>query len=85
MRSRIFAIKVDVRDSYSKTFAFKAQKMMYRGRHIAKGDTIFAFTSENAGGTGLIASGGVPLAKEAASFLRGFFRRGVFRQWEQKR
>jgi hypothetical protein len=28
------------------TFAFSAQKTMYGGKHIAKGDTIFVFASE---------------------------------------
>ena len=36
---------------------------MYGGRYIAKGDTIFIFTSENDGGSGLIASGIVTSAK----------------------
>lgn len=42
---------------------------MYGGKHIAKGDTIFVFASENQGGPGLIASGMVtsaePIAKKA--------------------
>ena len=36
---------------------------MYGGKHIAKGDTIFLFASENEGGRGLIASGVVTSAK----------------------
>ena len=31
----------------AETFAFRAQKTMYGGKHIAKGDTIFVFASEN--------------------------------------
>ena len=53
----IFAIKAEVRNPRAETFAFKAQKTMYGGRRIAKGDTIFVFASENEGGPGLIASG----------------------------
>jgi hypothetical protein len=44
------------------TFAFSAQKTMYGGKHIAQGDTIFVFASENESGPGLIASGGVTSA-----------------------
>jgi hypothetical protein len=32
---------------------------MYGGKHIAKGDTVFIFASENEGGRGLIARGAV--------------------------
>jgi hypothetical protein len=59
----MFAIKAEVSDSGAKTFAFRAQKTMYGGKHIAKGDTIFVFASENEGGPGLIASGVVTSAK----------------------
>jgi hypothetical protein len=51
-----FAIKAEVSDPQAKTFVFAAQKTMYGGRHIAKGDKIFVFASENEGGPGLIAS-----------------------------
>ncbi len=50
-----FAIKVEVRNLRAKTFAFASQKTMYGGKHIAKGDTVFLFASENEGGPGLIA------------------------------
>ena len=53
----MFAIKAEVSDSQAKTFTFRAQKTMYGGKHIAKGDTLFVFASENEGGPGLIASG----------------------------
>jgi hypothetical protein len=69
-----FAIKADVRDTRAKTFAFKAQKTMYGGKHIAKGDTIVIFASENEGGPGLIASGVVTSAKAIAK------KRGIARQ-----
>ena len=52
-----FAIKAKVTDLVAETFAFSAQKTMYGGKRIAKGDTIFVFASENEGGPGLIASG----------------------------
>ena len=58
-----FAIKAEVSDSQAKTSAFTAQKTMYGGKHIAKGDKIFVFASENEGGPGLIASGVVTSAK----------------------
>jgi len=59
----MFAIKAEVRDPQAKTFTFTAQKTMYDGKHIAKGDKIFVFASENEGGPGLIASGVVTSAK----------------------
>ncbi len=53
----IYAIKAEVSDVWAKTFVFNAQKTMYDGKQIAKGDMIFVFASENEGGPGLIASG----------------------------
>ena len=70
----MFAIKAEVSDPRAKTFAFSAQKTMYGGKHIAKGDTIFVFASENEGGQGLIASGIVTSAKAMAK------KRGIARQ-----
>jgi hypothetical protein len=70
----MFAIKAEVNDPQAKTFAFRAQKTMYGGKHIAKGDTIFVFASENEGGPGLIASGVVTSAKGIAK------KRGIARQ-----
>jgi len=61
-----FAIKAEVDDPQAETFAFSAQKTMYGGKRIAKGDTIFVFASENEGGPGLIASGVVTSAKAIA-------------------
>jgi hypothetical protein len=52
-----FAIKTEIRDPRATTFAFTAQKTMYGGKHIAEGDTVFLFASENEGGQGLIARG----------------------------
>jgi hypothetical protein len=59
----IFAIKAEVSNPSAETFAFNAQKTMYGGKHIAKGDRIFVFASENEGGPGLVASGVVTSAK----------------------
>jgi hypothetical protein len=70
----IFAIKAEVSDSWAETFAFSAQKTMYGGKHIDKGDTIFVFASENEGGPGLIASGVITSAKAIAK------KRGIARQ-----
>src|SRR5260370_7398582 len=62
----MFAIKVEVRNAWAKEFSFVAQKTMYGGKRIAKGNTIFVFASENEGGSGLIASGVVTSAKAIA-------------------
>ena len=62
----VFAIKGEVSNPLAKTFAFTEQKTMYGGKHIAKGDRIFVFASENEGGPGLIASGVVTSAKAIA-------------------
>ena len=69
-----FAIKAEVRDPRAKTFAFIAQKTMYGGKHIAEGDTVFVFASENEGGQGLIARGAVTSAEAIAK------KRGIARQ-----
>jgi hypothetical protein len=68
-----FAIKAEVSDPRAETFSFTAQKTMYGGKRIAKGNTIFVFASENEGGPGLIASGVVTSAK-AISKKRGIAR-----------
>ena len=73
MQSTAFAIKAEVSDPQAKTFAFKAQKTMYGGRHIAKGDTVFIFASENEGGQGLT-SRGVVTSAEAIPKKRGVVR-----------
>ena len=57
-----YAIKAEIRDLRAKTFTFNAQKTMYGGKKIAKGDAIFVFASENEGGPGLIARGVVTRA-----------------------
>ena len=69
-----FAIKAEVCDPRATSFAFTAQKTMYGGKHIAEGDTVFVFASENEGGQGLIARGVVTAAEAIAK------RRGIARQ-----
>jgi len=69
-----FAIKAEVVDPSAQSFAFSAQKTMYGGKHIAKGDSIFVFASENEGGQGLIASGVVTSSKPIPK------KRGIARQ-----
>src|SRR6201997_3485896 len=69
-----FAIKAEISDRLAKTFTFDAQKTMYGGKHIAQGDVIFVFASENEGGPGLIASGVVTSAKAIPK------KRGIARQ-----
>ena len=69
-----FAIKAEVCDPRATMFAFTAQKTMYGGKHIAKGDTVFVFASENEGGQGLIARGVVTSAEAIAK------KRGIARQ-----
>ena len=61
-----FAIKAEVRNARAKALAFVAEKTMYGGKLIARGDTIFVFASENEGGQGLIARGVVTAAEAVA-------------------
>ena len=65
-----FAIKAEVADPLAKTFAFNAQKTMYGGKHIAAGDMVFVFASENEGGQGLVARG-VVISAESIARKRG--------------
>jgi len=64
-----FAIKAEVCDPRATTFTFTAQKTMYGGKHIAEGDTVFVFASENEGGQGLIACGVVTSTEAIAKKL----------------
>jgi hypothetical protein len=61
-----FVIKAEVLDPRAQTFAFTAQKTMYGGKHIAEGDTVFIFASENEGGRGLVAQAVVTSAEAIA-------------------
>ena len=65
----MFAIKAEISNPRAATFVFKAQKTMYGGKRIAKGDSIFVFASENEGGPGLIASGVVTSTNAIAKKL----------------
>jgi len=69
-----FVIKADVRDPRTKTFVFTAEKTMYGGKRIARGDTVFVIASENEGGPGLVARGVVTAAGAIAR------KRGIARQ-----
>ncbi|HEY1710023.1 MAG TPA: hypothetical protein VGG10_17260 [Rhizomicrobium sp.] len=69
-----YVIKAAVSDPNARTFSFVAQKAIYGGKHIAEGDEIFIFASENEGGQGLIARGIVISAKSTPK------KRGVVRQ-----
>ena len=62
----IYAIKVEVSDFKAKDFVFARQKTMYGGKHIAAGDTVYIFASENEGGQGLVARGIVTAATAVA-------------------
>ncbi|MDW6020337.1 hypothetical protein SAZ10_01025 [Mesorhizobium sp. BAC0120] len=61
-----FAIKAEICDPRAPAFTFAAQKTMYGGKHIAEGDVIFLFASENEGGQGLVARGIVTSAEAIA-------------------
>jgi hypothetical protein len=69
-----YAIKAEIHATRAKTFVFRAQKTMYGGKSIAKGDIVFIFASENEGGEGLIARGIVATAEATPK------KRGVARQ-----
>jgi hypothetical protein len=69
-----FVIKAEVRNPLAARFTFSAQKAMYGGKRIAKGDTVFVFASGNEGGSGVIARGVVTSAKPTPK------KRGIARQ-----
>ena len=58
-----FVIKTAIDVPGAEAFVFAGQKTMYGGKHIAAGDTIYLFHSENAGGAGLFARGVVTAAE----------------------
>ena len=74
MTPMAFAIKAAIDNPRATTFAFRALKTMYGGKHIAVGDTVFLFAAESDGGAGLVASGVVTAAAAVAR------RPGVARQ-----
>jgi len=57
-----FAIKAAIDDPAAEMFVFARQKTMYGGKHIAEGDVVFVFASEDEGGEGLVARGVVTAA-----------------------
>jgi len=59
----MYAIKAEISDPNASSWIFEAQKTMYGGKLISKGDQIFVFASENEGGFGLIAKGVVSRAE----------------------
>ena len=59
----MYAIKTEVSDPNARSWTFEAQKTMYGGKRIRKGDQIFVFASENEGGCGLVAGGFVSAAE----------------------
>ena len=69
-----YAVKAEICNIKATTFTLSAQKTMYGGKHIAKGDAVFVFASENDGGNGLFARGVVTSAESVAR------KRGVARQ-----
>jgi len=66
----MYAIKADVSDPSASSWTFKAQKTMYGGKHISRGDLIFVFASENEGGSGLVAIGAVSQVEAAPKKAR---------------
>jgi hypothetical protein len=58
-----YVIKTEIAETRQNAFRFAAQKTMYGGRNIAKGDVLFLFASENEGGKGLVARGIVTSAE----------------------
>jgi hypothetical protein len=61
-----FAIKVEIAAPRARSFTFTAQKTMYGGKQIARGDTLYVFASENEGGRGLVARGIVTVSSAIA-------------------
>jgi hypothetical protein len=61
-----FVVKAAIADPSARAFVFGAQKTMYGGKLIARGDVVFLFASENEGGAGLVAAGLVTSADPIA-------------------
>jgi len=53
----MYAIKAHVTDPNASSWSFQAQKTMYGGKRVSRGDLIFVFASEFEGGSGLVACG----------------------------
>lgn len=52
-----FVVKAAMSGASGGMLTFIAQKTMYGGKHVAAGDTVFVFASENEGGRGLAGKG----------------------------
>jgi hypothetical protein len=63
---KAYVIKSEIHDPRRRAFTFAAQKTMYGGKHIAPGEVVFVFASENDGGHGLIAKCVVTATKAIA-------------------
>jgi hypothetical protein len=50
-RRPMYAIKSEVADPNARSWTFEAQKTMYGGKRVRKGDQIFVFASENEAAT----------------------------------
>ena len=61
-----YAIKVEIQYPRVKAFVFTRAEDHVWGKHIAEGDIVFVFASENEGGKGLIARGVVTSAAAVA-------------------
>ena len=59
----MYAIKTPIADPDVESFDLPEQKTMYGGKHIAVGDVVYVFASENEGGSGLVARGVVTAAE----------------------
>jgi hypothetical protein len=68
-----FMVKAELRDPHAERFVLTAQKAMYGGKRVARGDTVYVFASENEGGQGLVARG-IVLSAEAVARKRGVER-----------
>lgn len=71
--NRMFAVKAHVVDTSADAFTFREHKTMYGGKHVARGDTVFVFASENEGGQGLVARG-IVVHAEATPMKPGLAR-----------
>jgi hypothetical protein len=56
-RHAYYVIKVAIEDPAADILVLPRQKTMYGGKHIAPGDAVFVFASENASGAGLVMEG----------------------------
>ena len=67
----VYAIKAEIRDAAVSRLDFLRAKTMYGGKHIAVGDKLFLFASEQEGGRGLCARGVVAAVEAIAKSEAG--------------